>query len=124
MRASQANPSDAVGRAKQARLYSGRLVDGVLSSGELIVNKLRGMKMQAWVSIGVIADLVPGGGHLSRDFGAAAHIFAAHEKGCRDMMLVEKFEQRRSGFAGPIVESKGDGGARRIAVMYRGSEHG
>src|SRR5580704_3258815 len=100
----------------------GGTLDGFLRPGELALDKARRFEREHGMRVGMVADFMPGRGNFACNFGQPADVRADLKKGRGGSMAGEDFEQFRSRFAGPVVESERDGRPDTGAAMYGGRE--
>src|ERR1700693_4580482 len=82
----QSEPARAVGCAEQPGTESSGLLDGLLRASQFTLDEVGRLEIQFRMRIGVIADLVPPGGHLARNLRQTADVGATlKESGWRSV---------------------------------------
>ena len=70
----------------------------------------------------MVADSMPGEGHLPGDRRMALDVHAALEKGSGDPFGGKDVEQRQGAFAGTVIKGEGDSAGAWIAAADIGAE--
>src|SRR5271166_5235929 len=89
---SQSEPADPVRRAKKARSDAGGFFDGRLRASQFPPHHGGRSQAKIRMSIGMIADLVTRGQHLSRDAWQAAYVGAALKERGRNLQPIQDLE--------------------------------
>ena len=70
----------------------------------------------------MVADLMPGEGHLAGDRRMALYVHSALEKGSGDPFAGKDVEQWQGAFAGAVIKGKGDSAGAGITAADTGAE--